>query len=169
MAARLTLIKSNLAGYNTTYIDYYLELDSVIVPSSTLAKSGIELVGPDYSWFSGIDNNFTIRKIEATTTLMIGRSYIDIYKYTTKPLFYKWLRTTSLYNINSKPTFYVQLSHYQKYTFQSIPLTETELRLIGTLFLERLLDKIKCYYASEFNEQREKYEILFKANKMYKE
>ena len=167
MAARLTLIKNNLTGYDMTYTDYYLELDRVIVPSSTLAKSGIELVGPDYAWFGSI-GNITIKEIKVTTTLMIGRNHTDIYKYTTKHLFLKWLETTSLYSINSEPKFYVHLSHYQRDIFQSIPLTRTELETVGTLFLERLLVKIKSYYASEFNERKEKYEVLFKANNMYK-
>lgn len=161
MAARLILVRDNFIKYGITYTNYSLELDRVIVPSPTLAKSCIKGINHD-----SLSNS--IKEIEATTTLTMGRRHIETYKYTTKHLFYKWLRTTGLYNINPEPTFYVHSGHFQEDIFQSIPLTETELETVGTLFLERLLEKIKYYYSSEINERMEKYEVLFKANRMYK-
>ena len=163
MAAKLVLIR-----YIEDAIDYYLMLDKITIPNSALATSGINLVGSNEEWYLYLKDN-AVNEIRKTTTVFLCRSYRNIYKYTTKRLFYKWLRTTGLYNINSEPIFYAHLNHYQEEIFQSIPLTKTELETIGTLFLERLLDKIRYYYTSEeINERMEKYEILFKANGMYK-
>ena len=142
-------------------------LDKITIPNSALATSGINLIGSNKEW-SLYFEDIAVKEIHKTTIVFLCRSYGNVYKYTTKRLFYKRLRTTSLYNINSEPIFYAYLNHYPEDIFQSIPLTKTELETIGTLFFERLSDKIRCYYTSEINERIEKYEILFKANGMYK-
>ena len=133
---------------------YSLTFNDMIVPKGCSGNMLICTYDYDVKRFRSLTAEFS-GKLQGIANLRMG--YIrERYKYITKRSLFNIIKTSPY--IHSR--FFV--SNMQMASFQTIPLTETELLDLGSILLEKMKNHVTEYYTSE-------YEAIFIANGILKQ
>ena len=146
IVARLVITKGTFS--------YYLAINDIIVPKGCSGNMLFCAYDDDEKRFSSLSPEIS-GKLQGTAYFRMG--YIrERYKYITKRSLFNIIKTSPY--IHSR--FFV--SNMQMASFQTIPLTETELLDLGSILLEKMRNHVTEYYTSE-------YEAIFIANGILKQ
>lgn len=145
IVARLVITKGTFS--------YCLAFNNMIVPKGCSGNILISIYDDNEKKFRSLSPEIS-GKLQGTAYLRIGYTR-ERYKYITKRSLFKIIKTSPY--IHSR--FFV--SNMQIASFQTIPLTRTELLDLGSILLEKMKNHVTEYYTSE-------YEAIFIANGILK-
>jgi hypothetical protein len=132
---------------------YCLAVNDIIVPKGCFGNMLFCVYNDDEERFRSLSPEFS-GKLQGTAHLRLG-TIKERCKYITKRSLFNIIKTSPY--IHSR--FFV--SNMQVASFQTIPLTETELLDLGSILLEKMRNHVTEYYTPN-------YEAIFIANGIFK-